>query len=231
MLKLIRKDWLAARWFLLANLAAILLYSLQPPFADVLVMVPGFCLVLINLAAVFFFEDRNKTEILYLSFPVKRRDVVASRHLLGGLSLAGVGLAVFGVIGPLAGWIRPAGRSVSFPLHSVEAAAVFAVFSAVFASLYLIFYHRFGFGKGTMAFVVVAVLLLSAVVAAVVTRFPDDFDAAKNAEGVRTVFGCLHALRASLGTPLFLLAAAAAVIVPFLVSLSLSQRFYARREF
>jgi len=231
MLKLIMKDLLAARWFLLLNLVAILLYSLQPPFADILVMVPGFYLVLINLATVFFYEDRNKTEILYLSFPVKRRDIVGARHLLGALSLAVVGLAVFGVIGPLSGWIKPAGKSVSFPLLSVEAVAIFAAFSAIFISLYLVFYHRLGFGRGTIIFVIVAVLLLSAVVAAVVIRFPEDFDAAKNAEGARTVFGGLHALRTSLGTPLFLLAAALLTVVPLLVSLSLSKRFYARREF
>ena len=229
MLKLMKKDLLAARFLLGANLAALVLFSIQPHFSGGFILVFAVVLAISSLAAVYFYEDRNRTEVLYLSLPVKRKDIVVARHVIAAGFLAAFGLVMFGIIAPLES--RLAAGPDPFPLRSIEAAALYMVLGAILISLYLTCQYRFGFGRGSIAFVIVAVILFTAIVAAVVIRFPADFDAAKNEAGVRTIFGSLQALRTSAGTPLFLLAAAVLVLVPFLVSLPLSRRFYARREF
>jgi len=232
MLKIVGKEWLATRWLSLACLAGFALYSLQPYFAGGMIVFIGSALVLANLMIGFFIEDRTKTEILYLSLPVGRNAIVGARHLYGIIWVVAAGAVIFGLIGPVSDALRPGRPGPDpFPLLTIEAAAVFAVFSAILTSLYLSFYHRFGFGRGTSLFAITCVLLISVLVVGAVAAFPDDFDLKKNAVGAKTLFGALHSLRLSLGTPLFVLAAAVLFVVPFLVSWRLSRRFYARREF
>lgn len=229
MLKLVGKDLLAARWILLCGAAVLSLYSLQPFFSAGFILAAGGALALAGQATVFFLEDRNKTEILYLSLPVSRASIVGARYLLGAVLLAAGGAMVFGIIGWAGALMhvpRPAG---GFPgLLSIEAAALFFPLTAFFLSLYLPFYHRFSFGRGTLLFTAAGVLCAALGAAGLKAALSDAF---ASGGGEAVIFGAVRVLRLSLGTPLFVLAAAAAVFIPFLVSLFLSTRFYARREF
>jgi len=229
MLRIFAKDLLAARWFLLAGAGALFLYTLQPFFSAGVILAAGAAVVLFGLAVVFFLEDRNRTEIVTLSLPVKRSEVVGARHLLGVLFLAVSGGIVFGAIAPLGTLVHsgPAAAGL-FRLFSIEAAALFFVITAFLLALYLPLVHRFGFGRGTVLFLVAAIVLASLGAAAWFARLPADFS---KSGGFESVFQALRALRSSLGTPLFLLLAAALIVVPYSVSFRLSLRFYARREF
>lgn len=230
MLKICLKDLLAARWFLLAILSVLLLYTLQPFFSAGFILTAGGAAVMAGLAIVFFLEDRNKTEILTLSLPVKRSAIVGARHLLGALFLAVCGGIVFGVIAPLGILIHsgPADTGLS-GLLSVEASALFFVIVAFFLALYLPLYHRFGFGRGTILFLIVGIALASLGTAGLFSTLAAG--PAPGRELGAVAVGFVRTIRSSLGTPLFLLAAAVLVIIPFEVSFRLSTRFYARREF
>ncbi|MCX6564902.1 MAG: ABC-2 transporter permease [Candidatus Aminicenantes bacterium] len=230
MLKLCLKDLLAARWFLLANMTVLLLYALQPYFSAGFIMAAGGVVVIAGLAIVFFLEDRDKTEILTLSLPVKRSAIVGARHLLGALFLAVCGGIVFGVIAPLGTVIRSRSDAAGLSrLLSIEAAVLFFVITLFFLALYLPLYHRFGFGRGTIVFLIAGIALVSLGAAGLFAILPAA--PAPGRELGTAVIGSVRAIRSSLGTPLFLLSAVAVVVVPFAISLRLSLRFYARREF
>jgi len=166
MFKLCRKDLLAAHRPLLLILVIFILYFLQPVWSSLLIMAIGGGFGFICLFVIFFLEDRNKTEILYLSLPQKRSTIVGARYLLSGLlSLIG-GATLFGLVVPLNGLIfpsRPLGSNLQ-PLLSVEGVAGFLVISVFISSLYLPFHHRFDFGRGVILFMIVGVALLALVV-------------------------------------------------------------------
>lgn len=217
MLKLCLKDLFAARWLLLLALFITILYPLQPFWPGEILPFMGGTYGFIALFIVFFLEDRNKTEILYLSLPVQRQTIVRARYLLGAFFiLAG------GVIVPLVSLIAaPLTEGGESPLIlSLEVAAAFLLILGFALSLYLGCYHRYGFGRGTFVFLIAGVVLGTLTLAAI-----------KGGGRSLSIPGILAGFRSALGTPLFILAAAAAVAVPFLVSLRLSTRFYARREF
>jgi hypothetical protein len=216
MLKLVLKDLLAARWLLLLALLVAILYPIQPFWPGEILPFMGGIYGFIALFIIFFLEDRNKTEIQYLSMPIQRRTVVRARYLLGSLLVVAGGIIV-----PLVSLIVSPSTENGEPrlIFSLEIAAAFLLIYGFALSLYLCCYHRFGFGRGTTVFVIAGVVLMTLAVAGL------------KAGGSLSIPGILRAFRASLGTPLFLLAAAAAVIIPFIVSLRLSLRFYACREF
>lgn len=230
MLKICLKDLLAARWFLLAGAAFLLFYALQPYFSAGFIMAAGGAVVLAGLAVVFFLEDKNKTEILILSLPVRRSAIVGARHLLGALFLAVSGGIVFGVIAPLGIVIpsRPADADLS-RLFSIEAASLFFVITAFFLALYLPLVHRFGFGRGTIRFVFAGIVFASLGAAGLFSVLPAD-PAARRELAVAAI-GLVGEIRSSLGTPLFLLAAVVLTGMFFWISFRLSLRFYEKREF
>lgn len=226
MLKLCAKDWLAARWLLLADLAVLCLYSLQPYFSAGFILAGGAAVVLFGLGIVFFLEDRNRTEVLFLSFPIRRADVVGARYLFGALLVLVSGAALFGVVAPVAALVQ-SGVSGDDPLNliSIDAAAAFLCLSVFLVALYLPFYHRFGFGRGTIRFAAAALGLAAAALAAFLPAL-----SAKNG-GAEAVFGAVRTIRLSLGPALFLAAVAAFIIVTGFISFRASLRFYDRREF
>jgi len=91
------------------------------------------------LFIVFFQEDRHKTEILYLSLPLKRETIVGARYLLAGLmSLAG-GATMLGLSCSLDRLFPSSGlpgRNVR-QLLSLEGTAFVLVVSVFFIALYL----------------------------------------------------------------------------------------------
>jgi len=211
------KDLLAARWFLLLVLFIGILYPIQPFWPTEILPFMGGVYGFIALFIIFFLEDRNKTEIQFLSMPVQRRTIVRARYLLGSLLIV------------LGGVATTALSIIAFPLTesgeprlflSMEIVLAFFLMYAFGLSLYLGCYHRLGLGRGTILFVIAAIVLITLAMLGL-----------KGGAKSLSIPGILRALRAFLGTPVFLVAAAAAVIVPFAVSLRLSTRYYARREF
>jgi len=85
------------------------------------------------LFIVFFQEDRHKTEILYLSLPLKRETIVGARYLLaGGATMLGLSCSLDRLF-PSSGL---PGRNVR-QLLSLEGTAFVLVVSVFFIALYL----------------------------------------------------------------------------------------------
>jgi hypothetical protein len=237
MLKLCKKDLLAARWFLSLALVIIILYPLQPFWPSVMLLTLGGLFGFFSLFIVFFLEDRNKTEVLYLSLPVKRSAIVGARYFLAGLLTLVGGGAVFGLIVPLSAVVHSRlPQSDLRPLLSIEGAAGFLVISVFLLALYLPFYHRFGFGRGTFLFSIVGGGILGGLVGLI--RFRQAFESAGppadptiSKDPSAWILGIIESIRTSMGTPLFLLAVVGFVIGATTISLRLSLRFYDRREF
>jgi hypothetical protein len=236
---LCRKDLLAAHRPLLLILVIFILYFLQPVWSSLLIMAVGGVFGFLCLFVIFFLEDRNKTEILYLSLPQKRSTIVGARYFLAGLlSLIG-GAILFGFVVPLHGLIfssRPLGSNLQ-SLLSVEGMAGYLVISAFISALYLPFHHRFGFGRGVILFQIVGVALLAGVAGGMklVGRAFDFVDFWNDPKNIKDpgagILDLIGAIRTSLGTTLFLITIVVFVIIATAISLWLSLRFYDRREF
>jgi ABC-2 type transport system permease protein len=153
--ELMRKDLIAARWFL-----AILVpfYVLQ--LATFSSSPPLFYLATIIFTALLGFgpiavEDHQNMETLWCSLPLERREIVISRYLS---VLVGVisGLALSCLTGALVTSTGTAGNDPVLASVPWMQASMFALMSLL-AAVFLPCYFRFGAGKGLVVFSALAV--------------------------------------------------------------------------
>jgi hypothetical protein len=191
-----------------------------------------------GLVIVLFLENRNGTEILYLSLPLKRATIVGGRYVLAGLLTLAGGAAVFGLVIPLSAALhsRLADAGVR-ALLSIDGAAGYLLATVFLASLFLPFYHRSGFGRGMILFSMAGAAILAVGFGGwKLAGRAFDFAGRLNDSHIPQdagawILGRIGSIRISLGTPLFLLAGLAAAGFAVAISLWFSLRFYRRREF
>jgi hypothetical protein len=226
-LRLCRKDWIAGRWAWSGFVLMFGLYVSQPGMMGFHFPVMGAGLVLGSLFVTFAIDDRSGVEALYGSLPLKRSTIVRGRYALAGLLAAAGGAIVFGSI-PLLDALTKARHeppATAFLLSAEGAVGfLFAVAPAVLIFLPMCF--RFGFGRGTIRFVAAMGVLGLLAAAAAGPRL----SGLSSGDPVREAVRALGAVRASLGTPLFVAAAVLLTAGLSSVSLALSLRGYERRE-
>jgi hypothetical protein len=238
MFKLCAKDYLSSRWLWLGTSAIYALYVAQPLGLSFILMALGTLLLLTNLNIPLFFEDKDKTEALYASLPLRRADIVRGRYLLAGFILAGSGLLIFGS----AAAVRTLFRGQSYqnslsPLVSLEGIASYLLGGGFFLAAFLPLYHRLGLGRGNMVFFPGLFVLLagatgleriaSAKLGIIRPLLTPEF----LKDPGRGIIAGFENIRSALGPLLFGCAAIALLAAMVFVSLRLSIRFYERREF
>lgn len=227
MLKLCLKDWVAGRWFWLAGVLMFALYVVQPGVVGFFFPVLGAALVFGSLFVTFALDDQSRVEALYGSLPLKRATVVRGRYVLAGL-LSGAGAAIlFGSI-PLLGALARARHEepAMAYLLSIDGVVGFLLAVAPAILIFLPLCFRFGFGRGSIRFVIVMGVLGLLAAAAAGPLMPQGF--ARNP--LREAIRALGIVRASVGTPLFVAAAVLATAGLTWISLALSLEAYERRE-
>lgn len=227
MLKLCLKDWIAGRWLWLGLVLIFLLYVVQPGMAGLFFPVFGAALVFGSLIVTFAIDDRSGVEALYGSLPLKRATVVRGRYALAGLLAAVGGAIVFGTL-PLLGALarsRHEEPALTF-LRSVEGVVGFLFVIAPAVLIFLPLCFRYGFGRGSIRFVVV-MGVLGVLAAAVALPF---MPKGSGRNPLRAAIHALGLVRASLGTPLFIAAAVLVTACLTWISLALSLKAYERRE-
>lgn len=146
MLRLVWKDVVVARWFLLAGLP---LYVIQ--VAGMASVVPAHVFVIAFFTAVLAFgpigvEEIQGTEALWASLPVGRRNVVLARYAATAIGIAfGLGTG-WAVARASAAWIFSDARNAPDLLGAGAYASLAAVF-LLFAALFLPCYFRLGAGR------------------------------------------------------------------------------------
>lgn len=209
--RLVYKDIVGAKWFLLA---ALPIYALQLASLDA---APPLVLALTMLfAAMFAFgsigiDEVQSTEMTWRSLPVGRGHIVLARYLtatLGSLLALALHLA-----------ISDTGLGLA-PLVML----FFLLQSAI--ALYLPCYFRFGAGRGLMAFAVLAlgIIVVLAVVGAAVAGITDS-DFTPDRERREAAAAWLETVRAIVAVTLVLAAAALTT-----GSVALAYRWYAARD-
>jgi hypothetical protein len=239
MLKICRKDFLAARWVWLATGTIVVLFVIQPFGNILMVTLFGAILSFTGLLAVFLLEDHAKTEIFYASLPLNRPTIVKARYLLSVGLITAAGIIVFGVVLPVGEavrtmtQVRPAAASTASP----EFIALFAILSSFLAALFLPFQHRFGFGRGTVrfGFTVAGFIVVGVGLERITGRWLNisatSFDTGNPPLSAIGPIRLLEILNGQLGPTLFLAAIIAFCAVLFIIALRLSLAGYARREF
>jgi hypothetical protein len=240
MLDLVRKDFLVSRWLWMASSVLYVLYLVQQLGlgSSALLLAFAAMLLIANLIIPLFFEDKDKTETLFASLPLRRVDLVRGRYLLAGLLLAANGALIFGT-GAAVKVLFPAQAShdTLVPLLSFEGVAGYVLGGGFLLAAYLPMYCRWGLGRSLMVFYPSLVALLAA--AAGLERLasgpwgliPPLFTPDFLKDPGRAVIAGIGVIRAAMGTPLFLATVAACFTVLAFVSFRLSTRFYERREF
>jgi hypothetical protein len=238
MFKLCYKDYLASRWLWLSAAILYLLYILQPLGQSLMVMAFGAMAIFGALSITLIWEEQNRTEALYASLPLTRRQIVSGRYLLAGLlALAGAAL-IFGTAVPALALLRaPAYQSALGPLLSVEAAVGYLFIAGFLVAGFLPLYYRFGLAKGNLAFLsgLVALGLGAAGIERLASRtlkiIPPLFTPDFLKDPGRGAVDLLRSFREALGFPLFIVLTLIVMTALVLVSLRLSIRTYEKREF
>lgn len=238
MLKLCHKDYLASRWLWLLPLAVYFLYSIQTVWRNIMLMALGAGLILGCLIITLILEDRNKTEALYGSLPVKRSTIVKGRYLLAGFLTVAGGAVIFLSLILMNAFLktqRPAPGLKA--LLTLESGVGFVVSVSLVTVFYLPLYFRFGFGRGSAIFAAASVGL--ALVLGILERlagrwfgfhgslFGPEF--LKDLGGA--ILGAIGQARAALGPPLFIASILLGLSIMIFFSVRISVRFYGEREF
>jgi ascorbate-specific PTS system EIIC-type component UlaA len=183
----------------------------------------GYFLITAGIVIPFGFDEKNNTETLYGSLPLKRETVVRGRYLMAGILILAGNAALY--FYSLLIQILSKNRALRMNLDlfvSTEGVVLFLSILILSTSLILPLLYRFGAVKGIlsagMILVVLAALLMTLV-------FPWlHFDFWKNPASVTRHLH--HALR----TPLVLAAGVILVAAAVFISLKMSVAFYERRE-
>jgi hypothetical protein len=238
MLKLCAKDYLCGRWFWLAASAMYALYVIQPLGMSAILMALGGMLLLANLKLPLFFEDKDKTEALYASLPLRRADIVRGRYLLAGLLLAGSGLVIFGPVAAVKTLVHsPAYQNSLSPLLSVEGIAGYLLGGGSLYAAFLPLYHKLGLGRSSLVFYPGLLILLGAagglerLGSGTLEIIPPVITAEFLKDPGQGVIAAIGSFRSALGTPIFGLVTIALFAAMAVISLRLSVRFYEGREF
>jgi hypothetical protein len=226
-LKLCLKDWIAGRWLWLGFVLIFGLYVVQPGVVGLFFPVLGAALVFGSLFVTFALDDRSGVDALYGSLPLKRATVVRGRYALAGFLAAAGGAIVFGTL-PLLGVLARARHeepSLMF-LRSAEGVVGFLFVVAPAILIFLPLCFRYGFGRGSIRFVVVTGVLGVLAAAVALPSMPKG----SGGNPLRAAIHALGVVRASIGTPLFVAAAVLVTACLTWISLALSLKAYERRE-
>jgi hypothetical protein len=236
--RLCYKDYIASRWFWLLPFIIYFLYSIQPIGQTVMVMLFGWAAVFSCLFITGALEDRNKTEALYISLPVKRATVVRARYLLAGILTVVGGAAIFGLLGPINAFLKTRNPKADMGiLMSVEGGAGFLAVVTFAWVLYLPLYFGLGFGRGSAIFslVLLGLGLGLAGIGQLTARWLGWQGLLFTTETLKDpgsgIVQVLGRIRETTGTALFIGMIVAALVVLSFISLRLSERLYERREF
>ncbi len=238
MLKLCYKDYLASRWLWLLPFIIFVLYSIQPIGQTVLVMFFGWAAVFLCLFITGVLEDRNKTEALYISLPVKRATVVRARYLLAGILILAGGAVIFSLLGPINAFLKTRNPRADIGiLMTTEGGAGFLISLGFACILYLPLYFWLGFGRGSAIFSLVLLGLGLGLtgIGQLAARWLGWRGLLFTTETLKDpgsgIIQVLGRTRESIGTALFIGMIFAALVVLSFISLRLSERLYERREF
>ncbi len=238
MLKLCYKDYIASRWLWLLPFIVYVLYSIQPIGQTVMVMLFGWAAIFSCLFITGALEDRNKTEALYISLPVKRATVVRARYLLAVILTVIGGATVFGLLGPINAFLKTRNPKADMGiLMSVEGGAGFLAAVTFAWVLYLPLYFGLGFGRGSGIFslVMLGLGLGLAGIGQLTARWLGWRGLVFTTEALKDpgsgIIQTLSRARETIGTEFFIGTIVAVLAVLGLISLRLSIRLYERREF
>lgn len=238
MLKICLKDFLAGRWYWLLALAGFVLYAVSPlGWVSLAYMLLGGLLVFGCLLITMAVEDKDKTETLIASLPVRRVTIVGGRYLLAGLLTLAGGAVAFGLLVPLSRLAKRVPMSMDPGLMlSVDGAAGYLLFVVLLVALFLPFYFGLGLGRGSAWFsgsMMGLTALLFAGERWVRARSGADREIFQLSPG-QDIGGALirliAAVRGSLGDVLFVLAVLAVLAVAAGASFALSVALYEKRD-
>ena len=167
MLDLVWKDLAAARrllWLVLAVGAAQLAgMSLMPPIYVIGVLIVSALLAFGSLAI----EEAQRTELLWISLPVSRGQIVTARYLttlVGAVTGLTMGWALANAVTKMA----PSAAEGPAALLSLDAHVIMLGILVLVAAVYLPLYFRLGAGRSLMYFMAIAVAGL--IVGSLVTK-------------------------------------------------------------
>lgn len=146
--------WTSLPMFLLAGLIFLVQHT---------VVFPLVILGLLYILSVSKTEEKNRTDVLYCSLPIKKPTIVYSRYLAALFTFAGVVTVCFLVFSIIERLGLPA-RTVIFPPISAQQFFTVTIFVALFVSGFFPFYFKYGYMKGQLLGAAAVALVSSAFV-------------------------------------------------------------------
>jgi len=234
MIALIRKDLIGCRLFLFIGLAMYALWALstfRQPLGYFLVNVVAVMAMVLTPVVV---DDKYQIDTLVCYLPPSRRKVVLARYVMAVIALL-TGLAVCYGLGAILSVRSEENRF--WTLCAPQAVLVFCIVPVTFVSLYFPCLFRFGLGRGSFAFAVLAIalatLMTSPLLATDLLSPSGDFvltrEMVQKPETALVAF--IYHVAATVGSGRFYAAVSIGSVVLVVASIAVSIRFLKRRDF
>ena len=236
LVRFVRKDVLAGRRYLWIIVPFFMVYGVMVYITTS--MYPIVCGVFVFFLSIApaLLETRYKSDILFCSLPLSRKQVVLGRYA-GSVVIALFGLAVSFIYSIILDSLV-GDHGVGIPLDSMAFILImFTGMIILFLAAFYPFHFAFGFGKGIGAFgvVILATAALAIVVAAVIYVITDGtlrgFSPQLTIEHIRRVSNAMAAVNERLGSVGLALIATAIVASATALSIRISVALYGRRDF
>ena len=221
MISLIYKDMLLQKKMFLFGLGYslfVLVAFQNPVFAAGSYIMGAVAIAYMLILGACAYEDKNKSEVILLSLPLKRRNIVISKYL-SVFFFTIASLALIGILGAL---MKGCGLPVPRRYLGVTDILGTIVSLAILVTLYFPLYFRFGYIKSRIVNMVLFLLVFFA--PSLIREF------GQNNSGPAPLKQVLSALN-SIPGEVALLAAAGFALLLMLASLALSITLYKNREF
>jgi ABC-type transport system involved in multi-copper enzyme maturation permease subunit len=239
MLTLVKNYYIANRTVFGWTMVPVMITAGMIFLIDHSVVTPVVIFTLLHISTVLVTDEKNKTDILYCSLPVKRSKIVYSRYLAALLTCAYVILLAFLVCTFIESLHLP-GRTVSFPVIKFNDLFIIIIPIAVLTAGIFPFYFKYGHMKGLLLGTA-ASTLLSVAIAGILyfitsisgkTAILDAVMAKTDRSWiVRFISGVLSQTAVLMGKQNFLVFLSIVTIILVIVSVKVSLKFYNKRDF
>jgi hypothetical protein len=234
MYALIRKDFIAGRFFLVIGLAIYVLYavtSYQKPLGYFILNIVA---IIMLVLAPMVIDDKYRTDTLVCYLPPSRSKVVLTRYLMALFALlSGLGLH-YGLGAILS--IHPEGTGF-WMLCAPRAVLAFCIVPIAFVSLYFPCFFRFGLGRGAFAFtiltVAIAIFMTSPLLATDILSANGGFAWTREMmqQPELALVALIDHVAAAVGSGRFYAAVSLGSVALVTASVAFSIRFFERRDF
>ncbi len=239
MLILLKNYYIANRVTLLWSTIPVIILTALVYLIEHSTVFMVFIFTMVYISSFMQTEDKNKSDILYSSLPVKRTSIVYSRYISALILFVGIFLLSFLACSIIDGIDFP-GRTGSYPVITVTGFSSIVIPIAVLVAGIFPFYFKYGYMKGLLLGTAASSVLSAAIVGILyviiaingnTTLLDAVMGKSDQAWITRFILGVFGQMTALMGKQNFLIFLSIVTIILVIASVKVSIKLYNNRDF